>query len=30
MTGDDPAELRAADRQAMTVVELCDEYLAKA
>ena len=28
--GDDPAELRAADRQAMTVAELCDEYLAKA
>ena len=28
--GDDPAEQRVADRQAMTVAELCDEYLAKA
>ena len=28
--GHDPAEQRAADRQAMTVAELCDEYLAKA
>jgi integrase len=28
--GQDPAEQRAADRQAMTVAELCDEYLPKA
>jgi integrase len=28
--GHDPAEQRAADRQALTVAELCDEYLIKA
>ena len=28
--GDDPAEQRVADRQAMTIAELCDEYFAKA
>ena len=28
--GHDPAEQRDADRQAMTVAELCDEYLTKA
>jgi hypothetical protein len=28
--GHDPAEQRAADRQALTVAELCDEYLPKA
>ena len=28
--GDDPAEQRAADRAAMTVAELCREYLEKA
>src|SRR3954454_20316672 len=28
--GEDPAERRAADRAAITVAELCDEYLEKA